>query len=154
MRTKAFAVAIVLLAFSRISAAADPTVGTWKLNSAKSKYTPAAQVHYETIAIEAAGDAMKITLDGTDSTGKKIHAEWTGKYDGKDYPVKGNPETETLAYRKVDDTHYVATNKRGGKATSTANIVYSADGKTRTVTASGTNPKGEKTSSTAVYDKQ
>jgi hypothetical protein len=44
--------------------------------------------------------------------------------------------------------------KKGAKVTTTGRVVVSADGKTRTVTASGTNSKGKKFSSTAVYDKQ
>jgi len=136
------------------STAADLTTGTWKLNAAKSKYTPVEQARYETVTIEAVGDSMKVTLDGTDSAGKKVHAEWTGKYDGKDYPVSGSPDIELLAYKKVDDHNYESSNKQGGKMTVTAKIVYSADGKTRTVTSSGINSKGQKITGTAVYDKQ
>jgi hypothetical protein len=106
------------------------------------------------VTIETAGDNMKVTLDGTDSAGKKVHAEWTGKYDGKDYPVTGSPDLESLAYKKVNDHTYRVTGKRGGKTVTSTKIVYSADGKTRTVTSSGTNAKGQKTSATAVYDKQ
>jgi hypothetical protein len=156
MRIKGFAVAVAsaLFAAGAVCAAADLTVGTWKLNAAKSKYTPAAQARYETITIETAGDNMKVILDGTDSAGQKVHAQWTGKYDGKDYPVTGSPDVDSLAYTKLDDGHYDSTNKRGGKVTGTAKIVYSADGKTRTVTSSGSNPKGDRVGATAVYDKQ
>lgn len=104
--------------------AADISVGTWKLNGAKSKYTPAEQARYETVQIEAVGNDMKVTLNGTDSTGKKVQAEWTGKYDGKDYPVTGSPDIDTLAYTKNNDHNYRSTAKKNGKATS-AKIVYS-----------------------------
>jgi hypothetical protein len=158
MRTKSFAVAVSFALFvsSTLCAETDVTAGTWKLNAAESKYTPAAQARYETINIEAVGDNMdfKVILDGTDSAGQKVHAEWTGKYDGKDYPVTGSPDIDSLAYTKRDDRHYDSTNKRSGKVRGTAKIVYSADGKTRTVTSSGTNSKGKKVSATAVYDKQ
>jgi len=141
-------------AMGATATAADVTAGTWKLNAAKSKYVPATQARYETVTIETAGDNMKVTLDGTDSAGKKVHAEWTGKYDGKDYPVTGSPDLESLAYRRVNDRSYQVTGKRGGKTVTSTKIVYSADGKTRTVTSRGTNAKGQRTSSTAVYDKQ
>jgi len=134
--------------------AADVTAGTWKLDAAKSKYTAAAQARYETITIEAIGDDMKVTLEGTDSAGNKVHAVWTGKYDGKDYPVTGSPDVDMLAYKKVDDHNYESTTKQGGKTAASAKIVYSADGKTRTVTSSGTNTKGQNVSATAVYEKQ
>jgi hypothetical protein len=141
-------------ALGAVAMAADVTAGTWKLNAAKSRYRPAAQAKYETVTIEAAGDNMKVTLDGTDSAGKKVHAEWTGKYDGKDYPVTGSADIESLAYKKVNDRTYQVTGKRGGKAVTSTRIAYSADGKTRTVTSRGTNSKGQRTTATAVYDKQ
>src|SRR5712691_6812498 len=141
-------------AVGAMAMAADVTAGTWKLNAAKSKYTPATQARYETVTIETAGDDMKVTLDGTDSAGKKVHAEWTGKYDGKAYPVTGSADIDSLAYKKVNDRTYEVTGKRGSKTVTSTKIVYSADGKTRTVTSSGTNAKGQRTSATAVYDKQ
>jgi hypothetical protein len=156
MRTKGFpiAVAIAFFATTVVCAAADTTVGTWKLNGSKSRYTPLAQARYETITIESVGDNMKITLEGTDSAGKKVRAEWTGKYDGKDYPVTGSPDIDSLAYTKTDDLHYKSTNKRAGKVMGTAEIVYSPDGKNRTVTSDGSNVKGEEIRATAVYDKR
>jgi hypothetical protein len=141
-------------ALGALGMSADLTVGTWKLNAAKSKYAPAEQARYETIKIEAVGDSIKVTLAGTDSAGKKVQAEWTGKYDGKDYPVTGSPDIDALAYKKANDHNYQSTTKKGGKTTGSAKIVYSADGKTRTVTSSGTNAKGQKISATAVYEKQ
>ena len=156
MRTKSFPIvtAIAFFATTLICSAADMTAGTWKLDAARSKYTPAAQARYETITIQTVGENMKVTLEGTDSAGKTVHAEWTGKYDGKDYPVTGSPDIDSLSYTRTDDLHYRSTNKRAGKVMGTAEIVYSADGKTRTVTSSGTNAKGEKVTATAVYDKR
>jgi hypothetical protein len=46
------------------------------------------------------------------------------------------------------------TNKKGGKVVVTGRIVVSADGRSRTVTTRGTNPKGKRVRNTAVYDKQ
>jgi hypothetical protein len=155
MKRKVIVISIVAWCWALgTSTAADVTAGTWKLNAAKSTYTPVEQARYETITIEAVGDNMKVTLDGTDSAGKKVHALWTGKYDGKDYAVSGSPDIESLAYKRIDDRNYESSNKHGGKVSTTAKIVYSADGKTRTVTSSGTNTKGQKVSATAVYDKQ
>jgi hypothetical protein len=97
---------------------------------------------------------VKVTVDGTDKDGKPTHNEWTGKFDGKDYPVTGDPNSDARSLTKIDD-HTLGLNvKKGGKATVTGRIVVSADGKSRTVTTSGTDAKGKKVSSTAVYDKQ
>lgn len=133
--------------------AADGFMGTWKLNEAKSKIGPGAPKN-GTVVYEAAGDSVKVTIDGTDSEGKPLHSEWTGKFDGNDYPVTGDPSVDMRSIKRVDDHTLTATQKKDGKVTTTARIVLSADGKTRTVAASGTDGKGKKISSTAVYDKQ
>ncbi len=133
--------------------AEDVNMGTWKLNEAKSKLAPGAPKN-STVVYEAAGDNVKITVEGTDSEGKPTHNEWTGKFDGKDYPVTGDPNSDARAYTKVDDHTLEFTVKKGDKVTTTGRVVVSADGKSRTVTTSGTDAKGKKVSSTAVYDKQ
>jgi hypothetical protein len=133
--------------------AADGFMGTWKLNEAKSKIGPGAPKN-STVVYEAAGDGVKITIDGTDGEGKPIHSVWAGKFDGKDYQVTGDPSTDMRSLKKVDDHTLTVSQKKDGKVTTTGRIVLSADGRTRTVTVSGTDAKGNKVSSTAVYDKQ
>lgn len=133
--------------------AADVNVGTWKANDAKSKTSPGAGKN-TSIVIAAAGDSMKVTLDGIDANGKPAHDEWTGKFDGKDYPLTGDPEVDTRAYKRVNDHTWTITEKKGGKIVLSGRVVYSADGKTRTVTATGTDANGKKISTTTVYDKQ
>ncbi len=131
----------------------DANMGTWKLNEAKSKLAPGATKN-NTVVYEAAGDKVKVTVDGTDKDGKPAHNEWTGKFDGKDYPVTGDPNTDARSYNKVDDRTLEFTAKKGGKVTATGRIVVSADGKSRTVSATLTDSTGKKVKSTAVYDKQ
>jgi len=128
-------------------------MGTWKLNEAKSKFGPAAPKNTR-VVYEAAGDNVKVTVEGTDSDGKPTHNEWTGKFDGNDYPVTGDPNSDARSYQKVNDRTLTFTAKKNGKVTVTGRVVVSADGKSRTVTVSGTDPKGNKVSSTAVYAKQ
>ena len=134
-------------------AAANPNLGTWKLNEAKSKISPGTPKNL-TVVYEAAGGDIKGTIDGVDGQGKPTHNEWTGNFDGKDYPVTGDPNSDARAIKQIDEHNYELTVKNGGKVTMTGKAVISADGKTRTVTVSGTNAKGEKVTSTAVYDKQ
>lgn len=131
----------------------DAFTGTWKLNEAKSKLSPNSPKNTN-VVYQAAGDNVKITVDGVDTDGKPVHNEWTGKFDGKDYPVTGDPTSDARSYTKVNDHTLALTNKKGGKVTTTGRIVVSPDGKTRTVTLSGTDPKGNKFTSTSVYDKQ
>jgi hypothetical protein len=155
MRTKAwfFTLATLLAAATVCLAADDAQMGTWKLNEAKSKISAGA-LKNTTVVYEASGDSVKVTVDGVDGDGKPSHNEWTGKFDGKNYPVTGDPTSDTRSYKKIDDHTLVLTNKKDGKATITGRITVSADGKTRTVTTSGTNAKGEKVKTTAVYEKQ
>src|ERR1700687_1357560 len=133
--------------------AADGFMGTWKLNEAKSKLSPGTPKN-STVVYEAAGDNVKVTIDGTDSDGKPTHNEWTGKFDGKDYPVTGDPSSDSRSLKKINDHTLTFAVKKGDKLTTTGRIVLSADGKTRTVTTSGTDSKGKKVSGTAGYDKQ
>ena len=143
----------VLFAAVVVCFAADANMGTWKLNEAKSKLSPGIQKNI-TVVYAAAGDSVKVTVDGIGVDGKPAHNEWTGKFDGKDYAVKGDAVSDMRAYKRVDDHTLALTGKKGGKVTITGTIAVAADGKSRTVSISGTDAKGMKISSTAVYDKQ
>ena len=136
-----------------VSFAADVNMGTWKLNEAKSKIGASAPKG-DTVVYEPAGDSVKVTVDGTDSSGSPIHSEWTGKFDGKYYPLSGDPNADSRSAKKTNDHTLAVSSKKGDKVVSTGHIVVSPDGKTRTLTISGTNAAGKKYTSTAVYDKQ
>jgi hypothetical protein len=133
--------------------AQEAFIGTWKLNDAKSKIASGSP-KFTTVVYEAVGDSVKVTVDGTGGDGTASHDEWTGKYDGKDYPVTGDPSSDTRSYKKVNDHTLAFSNKKGDKVTMSGRVVLSADGKTRTVTVNGTDSAGKKFTSTAVYDKQ
>jgi hypothetical protein len=143
----------VCLAAVAVCFASDPNMGTWQLNEAKSKFSAGATKN-STVVYTAAGDSVKVTTDGTNGDGKPTHTEWTGKFDGKDYPVTGDPSVDTRSYKKVDDRTLILTNKKDGKVTATGHIVVSADGKSRTVAITVTDSKGATVKNTAVYDKQ
>jgi hypothetical protein len=136
-----------------ICSAQNPNLGTWKLNEAKSKLI-AGMPKNLTVVYAAAGDSIKGTIDGVDGQGKPTHTEWTGKFDGKDYPVTGDPSSDSRAVKQIDDHNYDLTVKKGGKVTMTGKAVIAADGKSRTVTVSGTDATGKKVTATSVYDKQ
>lgn len=143
----------VCLAAAAVCFAADAFTGTWKLNEAKSK-AGAGLGKNSTVTYETMGDSVKVTIEGTTADGKPFKDEWTGKYDGKDYPVTGNPTTDSRAYKKINDHTLEVSGKKDGKVTVVVKITVSADGKTRTVTGSQTDASGKKVSLTAVYDKQ
>jgi hypothetical protein len=144
---------VTLFAGATLCFAADPNIGTWKLNEAKSKIDAGLPKNL-TVKYEAVGDSIKATVDGVDGKGKPTHNEWTGKYDGKDYPVTGDPSSDMRSLKKIDDRTLELTVKKGGKVTMTGRVVLAADGKSRTLTASGTDAAGKKIQSVSVYDKQ
>src|SRR5262245_4209918 len=151
MRLSIMMVAVVMTA---MASASDNEVGTWKLNTAKSKYDPGPAPKSATVKIEAQGDGIKYTSDGVDAEGKSTHVEFSGKYDGKDTPVTGSPTADTIALKRIDANTTEGVTKKAGKVVATVKVVISKDGKTRTVTGKGKNAQGQDTSFTAVYEKQ
>ena len=129
-------------------------VGTWKLNLAKSKFQQGLTPKSTTLTYEAVGQGIKVTVDTVPADGAPIHYAYTANYDGKDNPVVGNPDADMSARTRVNATTTKLVNKRGGKVTSTVTLVTSSDGKTLTITTTGTDSKGRKNDSVAVYDKQ
>ena len=143
----------VAFAGASVSLAQAPHMGTWKLNEAKSKI-PAGVMKNSTVIYSMDGDKVKVTTDGTDGTGKPMHTEWTGKFDGKTYPLTGDPTSDGRSYTKVSDRVLTLTNKMGAKTTTSGRIVVAPNGKTRTITTTGTNAAGKKVSTVGYYDKQ
>src|SRR5215813_10544203 len=123
---------------------ADPIIGTWKLNLAKSKLIPGPPPKSQTVTYEAVGQGVKVTVKGTDAEGKPVDYQYTANYDGKDYPVTGNPDWDATSLKRIDANTVEFTRKRAGKVVGTATIVVAKDGKTLTLTAKGVNAKGEK----------
>ena len=132
--------------------AANPHMGTWKLNEAKSKLVPGMGKN-TTVTYAEQKDKIKITVDGVDKDGKPTHSVWVGKFDGKAYPVKGNLPYNSVAYRVVNDRTNDITAMKDGKIGWTGQITVAADGKSRTVTINGTDAQGKKFKGKAVYDK-
>jgi len=145
----AFCVAMASAAF-----AADANLGSWKLNEAKSKI-PKGGPKNTTVVYTAEGDSFKCVVDGVDGTGKPMHNEWTGKFDGKEYAVTGDPTSDMRSIKKVDESHYTLTASKDGKPVVEGTIVFSKDGKTRTVKTHGTrnSTEGKAMTSSSVYDK-
>ena len=154
MKPKAILMTLpILLVAAVMCFAQNPQIGTWKLNESKSKI-PAGAPKNHTVIYEVAGDSTKVTVDGVDGSGGTTHSEWTGKFDGKDYPVTGDATADTRSYTLLNARSLSFSNKKAGKVTLSGRIVVSKDGKTRTVTTTATDSNGKKVTSVAVYDKQ
>lgn len=136
-----------------VCSAQNPQMGTWKLNEAKSKFSPGAAKNH-TVVYETVGDMVKVTIDGTDGDGNPTHNEWTGKFNGRYYPVTGDATSDMRSYWRINSRTLAFSAKKGGKVVLTGRVVVSRNGKSRTVTTSRTDSKGKRVRSTAVYDKQ
>jgi hypothetical protein len=152
MRLRTMALTVVLCLVAAVCLASNPQLGSWKLNESKSKLSSAAKNNM--VVYEMAGDKIKVTVDGVDATGKPVHNEWTGMFDGKDYPVTGDPTSDVRSYKQVDDHTLEISAKKGGKVTLSGKVVVSADGKSRTITVTSTDAMGKKNEAVGVYDKQ
>ena len=152
-RTIVCAFVLCWMSLTLCFAADNPNMGTWKLNEAKSKI-PAGAPKNTSVVYTADGDNVKVVVDGVDGKGGPAHNEWTGKFDGKDYPVTGDPTEDTRAYRAISDRNLELVSKKNGKVSICGHIKVSGDGKTRTVTLTATDAAGKKITGVAVYDKQ
>jgi hypothetical protein len=130
-----------------------PWFGTWKLNPAKSTANSESRFKRVTLKVEPWQDGLKVTYDMVGIRGGITHMEWTGKFDGKDYPVQGVDYVLTNAYTRLDEQSYQIVIKVDGTLAATAKVVVSADGKTLTTSTVEKNAKGESVTTT-VYDRQ
>ena len=151
---RALAVFGVTLISASLALAAENWVGTWKVNLAKSTYSPGPAPKSAILKFESTPAGIKLTTDIVDGDGKAVKGGFTSKFDGKEVPLTGNPNADTGSPKRLDDNSYDNVWKKAGKVTITAKAVVSADGKTLTVTQTGTNAKGEAVNITAVFDKQ
>ena len=146
--------AILFMGFALSAQAADPLVGTWKLNVAKSTYSPGPTPKSITAKIEAAGEGEKLTADGVRGDDTPIRVEYTAQYDGKDYPISGSPMADTVSLKRLDANTTERTDKKGGKVVQTLTRKLSSDGKTLTVTIKGTDAEGRPINNLAMFEKQ
>jgi hypothetical protein len=156
MRTT-LAKAIFALAFTTVTAfGADNSIGAWRLNVAKSKYTPAPMpLKSLTVTREASDGGVKVTTTGEQANGTAINATYTAKYDGKEVQITGNSPYDTIAIKQVNaDTLTDERKKTGGPYKATSRLVVSNGGKTMTTTTKGTNADGKAFTSTFVFEKQ
>jgi hypothetical protein len=133
--------------------AADAVDGTWKLNVAKSKISGMAPKSATRVYTEGA-DGLTLDQKVVGADGKEMSMHATLTYDGKDHPISGNPDAETVASKAIDAHTSDFTLKKGGKVVGSVHRVVSADGKTLTVHNTGTHADGKTYDDTLIFDKQ
>ncbi len=158
MRTVFFlanVIGVLTVAVALLAQAQESLFGTWKMNAAKSKYSPGPAPKSNIAKWEAFQGGVRLTVDVVPAKGETQHWESSGKFDGKDNPVKGNnPDGDAIAFSKIDARTYEAVTKKSGKTTLTAHIVVAADGKTRITTQTGKDGQGQTVNNTTFYEKQ
>ncbi|MDP8979507.1 MAG: hypothetical protein M3O35_02830 [Acidobacteriota bacterium] len=151
-----FAKIFLTLSITALGAfAADNSLGTWKLNMAKSKFVPPpGPVKSLTSTREAAAGGVKVSTTGEQSDGQAINSSYTAKYDGTESAVTGAPY-DKIAIKQVNANTFTATLKKSdGKYRATGRTTISKDGKTLTTITRGTYNDGKQFTNTMVYDKQ
>jgi hypothetical protein len=132
----------------------DPRIGTWKLNVAKSKYSPGPPPQSQTLKIEPSGQGEKVTSEVVNADGTNTTTQYTANFDGKDSPLTGSPIADMVSLKRIDARTTERTDKKGGTVAQTIKRVVSADGKTMNVTVKGKNAQGQEVSNVVVFEKQ
>ncbi len=132
----------------------DPFDGTWKLNTAKSKFIPGPALKSNIIEIEEKSGGIECILNPVDSDGKAHRVRWIARYDGRDYPAEIAPYADMIALKRIDEHTVEAVYKKGGREIIAERWVVSSDGKTLTMTQTGKNPPAQGISNTLLYQKR
>ena len=148
---------LVILGVSAAAVAADapdPIVGTWTLNVAKSRFSPGPAPKSQTRTYAQSAQGTSLTFSGVAADGAQVSGQSTFNYDGKDYPISGSPDFDTLSLKRVNGSTAKATLKRGGKRVGTTTRTISAHGKVMTLATKAKDVKGSPYDNVMVFDKQ
>ena len=160
MHRKLRGVIFLLFVFSVAAwAADDPQVGIWKLNVAKSKFSPGPPPKSQTVTVTPYGkDGVKLALEALNAKGEKLTIGYSAGYDGKEYPRTetgaGAVSGQTVTLKRIDAHTAERIAYLAGKKLTTERWVITPDGKTRTVTQTGTNAAGQAVNVVMVYENQ
>jgi len=146
------AAAVSACASLAVAQTSDPLTGTWRLNVAQSKYESAAPPKSQTTTLQGVDGGLHERVERLNADGTITRWEVTAKYDGRDYPVTGDPSRDTVAMTRRDPTTVDIVNKKAGVVVTRMRIVVAPDGRSRTNTV--TDPSGQKTTAVLVFDRR
>ena len=145
---------VLAVSYALLAQSQESLWGTWHMNITKAKYDPPQPLPKSNAKkYEPWQGGVKATQDIVTATGEKRHMEVTGKFDGKDNPVVGQSDNDSYAFKQIDARTYEVTGKHAGKVTQVSKIVIAPDGKSRVVTQTGTNAKGQPFHNELYWDK-
>jgi hypothetical protein len=150
-----FTVSAALFFATALSAqAAEPWIGTWRLDVARSSYDPGPAPNSQTLEIEQHGsDGLRVVTNGVDAQGRPTHTERTARFDGKDYPTQGFQQPTTQAFFRLDARSYEIVSKASGRIVTRTRVTVSRDGKTMTTVTTGDVGQGP-INNTQVFEKR
>lgn len=156
MNTRKLILAAVALVGSVAVAVAadDPVVGTWQLNASKSTFNGGSAPKSQTRTYSQSGPSITFVQKTVAADGATATNQATYQLDGKDYPITGAGDYDSLSGKQVNPQTATFTLKKGGKPVGTTSRTVSKDGKTMTSKIQLTTAKGEKTQSVLVFDRQ
>lgn len=151
----AVGIVVALSSSAAMAQAKDPMDGVWKLNVAKSTYSPGPAPKEITLTIESAGPGRKVTVEGVAGDGTPVKWGYTGNFDGKDIRVTGtNPDADVVMLKRLSKTTTRTTYKKAGARTIVNGLSVSDDGKTLSIAGTGVNAKGQTVKNAQVYERQ
>ena len=153
-RLMVLGIIVALFGIQSTAQAADPIVGTWVLNVAKSTFSPGPAPKSESRTYVMVGQEIKATSKGVDGDGKPVAGEWTIVYDGKDRAMTGSADADLLSLKRIDHFTTEFTEKKAGKVVITGTRIISPDGKVMTIKTKGTNAKGQTINDVQVFEKR
>jgi hypothetical protein len=145
---------VILLVSSLTSATHTqqaPWFGAWQQVPPDKKWFDPWPYQQVTLRIEPQDDGLRVVYDMVRRRGGITHMEWSGRFDGRDYPVQGVDYVLTNAYRKLSDRSYEIVVRVDGREAAVATAVVSSDGGTLIVDTTEQVADGRKVTTTANY---
>jgi hypothetical protein len=136
------------------AADADPVVGTWQLNPGKSIFKSGPTITSQTRTYSQSGDEITLDMKSVSAGGKETNSHTTYHFDGKSYPVTGNPDYDSITGKKLNSHMAQFTLKKGDKVIGHSTRTVSKDGKKLTARVHQTSANGDKIDNVLVFDKQ
>ena len=145
-----------MFAFAMTLFAADPFVGTWKMDPSKSKHTGDAPNPKDvTLIIEEQGENYRVIANGTNADGSPLSVKYTVPMKGGAAQVEdGGGVFDAITAKRIGANQRENTYTKGGKDAGTRRFVVSGDGKAMTMTFKGTDAQGNAVTSEQVLEKQ
>ena len=118
-------------------AQSSPLIGTWKLNIEKSTFS-GTPPRSRTATFAQDGQNIRNTVRAIDAQGNSATVVLLHIYDGRPHPTMGVSDFDVSTYTRVDANTEIFARFKDGNLVMVGTTVVSPDGKTETITSTGT----------------